>query len=169
MNTLAVPVAKVSTSGKLESAAEGVITLMATTLTASRVVAGEPAVALLLITGPGAADFLPQTTLQSVEPGQVSGMLRVADGDERALRVMTSPPRRTPTAYIAEFRVQVEGAPPASGALHVTSAGPRKSRVSFSLTADAEMPELLDSIFDDVTGGFLDGLERAALEQNPAA
>ncbi len=142
---------------------------MTTTLTASRVVAGAPAVALLLLTSPEAAEFLPHTKLTSTAPGQVRGVLQIAEGDERTLEVVTFPPRRTPTAYVSEFEVQVEGAPATRGALHVTSAGPNRSQVSFTLTAQDEMPQVLDRFFENVTSGFLDGLERAANEQNRAA
>ena len=54
-------VANASSRSKLGLSRRG--GLMTTTLSASRVVDGDPAVALLLITGPDAADFLPETTL----------------------------------------------------------------------------------------------------------
>jgi hypothetical protein len=142
---------------------------MAKTLSASRVVAGDPAVVALLITGPGAADFLPQTVLTSVAPGQVSGMIQVGDEGERRMSVSTAAPRRTPTAYIASFQVQIDGMPLQSGALQVMSAGPAESRVDFSLTSDETIPDDLEAAFQVIVGGFFDSLERAASEQTPAA
>ena len=142
---------------------------MATSLSASRIIDGDPAVALLLITGPGATEFLPQATLDERVPGEIRGILRLSDGGERALHVFTSPPRRTPTAYISQFRVLIDGLPPITGSLHVTSAGPAQSNVLFSLHADSEIPAEYESMFGAIAGGFFDGLERAAREQTNAA
>jgi hypothetical protein len=142
---------------------------MATTLSASRVVDGDPATILLLITGPGAAEFLPETVLDDSVPGQVSGTIALADGIARPLHVVTSPPRRTPVAYLSEFRVEVEGMPPATGALQVTSAGPAQSNVLFSMRAESEIPALFTDTFDQVAQGFFDGLQRAAYEQSHVA
>jgi hypothetical protein len=142
---------------------------MATTLSASHVVDGDPATILLLITGPSAAGFLPETVLDESVPGQVSGTITLADGTSRALHVVTSPPRRTPVAYLSEFRVQVDGMPPATGALQVTSAGPAQSNVLFSLRADTEIPAEFTGTFDTVAQGFFDGLQRAAREQSSVA
>jgi hypothetical protein len=141
---------------------------MTTSLSATRVVAGDPASALLLITGPAAAGFLPEAVLTETRPGQVSGVLQLADR-ELEIAVTTAAPRRTPTAYISEFRLHIEGMPPAVGALSVTSAGPGRSNVVFSLTSQEEIPEELASAFTSIAARFFDGLERAAQEQNPAA
>ena len=51
---------------------------MTTSLSASRVIAGDPASALLLISGPAAAEFLPDAMLTETRPGQVAGVLRLA-------------------------------------------------------------------------------------------
>jgi hypothetical protein len=142
---------------------------MTKTLSATRVIDGDPAVALLLITGPGAADFLPQTTLEQAVPGQVTGVLHSADGVERTLNVTTAPPRRTPIAYISDFVVQIDGLPPTTGSLSVTSAGPGRSTVLFTLAADEDFPPEFEALFGSVSGGFFDGLERAANEQTHAA
>ncbi len=142
---------------------------MATSLSASRVVAGDPASALLLISGPAAASFLPEAILTETRPGQVSGVLRLTADREFAIEVTTAAPRRTPTAYISEFRLLIEGMPSTVGALHVTSAGPGRSNVVFSLTAEEPIPEELASAFATIAARFFDGLERAAQEQNPAA
>jgi hypothetical protein len=99
----------------------------------------------------------------------VSGVLRLAAGRELQIGVTTAPPRRTPTAYVSEFRLDIEGMPSAAGALNVTSAGPGRSNVVFSLTAQEEIPEELASAFSSIAAHFFDGLERAAQEQNPAA
>ena len=142
---------------------------MATTLSASRTVNGDPAVVLLLITGPGAADFLPQTTLNQSVPGEVSGILRPGDGTERTLHVVTALPRRTPIAYISDFRVEIDGLPTADGSLSVTSAGPGRSTVDFALTSDGDFPAPFQELFHGIAKGFFDGLERAANEQTHAA
>lgn len=142
---------------------------MPTTLSASRVVAGDPAVAALLIADPAAAAFIPQTTLTSATPGAIAGVLQLVDGDSRQLRVVTSPPRRAPTAYIAEFEVEIEGMPTATGTLNVTTAGPGRSQVIFSLTSQDEIPAALQDAFSSVVTGFFDSLERAAEEQHQAA
>lgn len=141
---------------------------MATTLSASRVVDGDPAVALLLLTGPDAADFLPETELNHSVPGEVTGVLHLADGVERALHVITAAPRRTPIAYISDFRVKVDGMATANGALSVTSAGPSRSNVVFSLVSDEDFPPEFAEVFQTISVGFFDGLERAASEQNAA-
>jgi hypothetical protein len=137
---------------------------MTTSLSATRVVVGDPASALLLITGPAAAGFLPET-----RPGQVTGVLRLDADRELEIEVTTAAPRRTPTAYVSEFRLVIEGMPPSVGALSVTSAGPGRSNVVFSLTSQEEIPEELASAFTSIAARFFDGLERAAQEQNPAA
>jgi hypothetical protein len=142
---------------------------MVTTLTASRVVAGDPAVAVLLISGPGAADFLPDIALSQTSPGEVTGLVRFGEGDERTLRVVTGPPRRTPIAYISNFRLQIDGMPPTTGSLHVTSAGPGLSNVAFSVTSEADIPAEFEALFTVIADGLFDGLERAAREQHPAA
>jgi hypothetical protein len=142
---------------------------MATTLSASRVVDGEPAVALLLMTGPDAAGFLPQTTLDHAVPGEVTGVLHLGDGVDRTLHVITAAPRRTPIAYISDFRVSVDGMAPANGALSVTSAGPARSNVVFSLRSDVDFPPEFAEVFRTISVGFFDGLERAASEQTHAA
>jgi hypothetical protein len=142
---------------------------MTTSLSASRVVVGDPASALLLISGPAAAGFLPEAVLTETRPGHVSGVLKIAEDRELAIEVITAAPRRTPTAYISEFRVNLEGMPWTVGALNVTSAGPGRSNVVFSITAEEEIPEELATAFEFIATRFFDGLERAALEQNPAA
>jgi hypothetical protein len=141
---------------------------MTTSLSATRVVAGDPASALLLITGPAAAGFLPEAILTETRPGLVSGVLHLADR-ELEIEVLTAAPRRTPTAYISEFRLHIEGMPPSVGALSVTSAGPGRSNVVFSLTSQEQIPEELAGTFTAIAAHFFDGLERAAQEQNPAA
>ncbi len=142
---------------------------MTTSLSTSRVVDGDPPLVLLLISGPGAADYLPETTLDDSVPGEVSGSITLADGRARQLHVVTSAPRRTPVAYVSEFRVQVDGMPPATGALQVTSAGPAQSTVTFTLRAESEIPAEFRESFDLVATGFFDGLQRAAYEQTHAA
>jgi hypothetical protein len=142
---------------------------MATTLSASRVVVGDPAVVALLMTGPAAADFLPQTTLTSILPGRLSGVIQVDGEADRRMRVNSAAPRRTPTAYIATFTVEIDGLPPTTGALHVMSAGPGESRVDFSLTSDDTIPPELHGMFEVIVKGFFDALERAAREQTRAA
>ncbi len=142
---------------------------MAETLSASRVVAGDPAVVALLVTSPEAAEFLPQTALRETGPGQVTGVLQLDGDDERALHVVSSAPRRTPTAYIASFELHIDGIPDATGALRVMSAGPDQSRVDFSITTQRSFPSELKALFEIVVGGFFDGLERAVHEQHPAA
>ena len=82
---------------------------MTTSLSASRVIAGDPASALLLISGPAAAGFLPDAMLTETRPGQVAGVLRLAADRELDIEVTTAAPRRTPTAYISDFRVQHRG------------------------------------------------------------
>lgn len=141
---------------------------MATTLSASRVVPGDPAVVVLLITGPGAADFLPNTALTAAAPGEISGVLDVGEDQPRTLHVVTAAPRRTPTAYMAQFKVKIEGMPPTVGALHVMSAGPSESRVEFSMGAEEEIPPEFEGMFATVVGGFFDNLERAAKAQSAA-
>jgi hypothetical protein len=142
---------------------------MVTALTASRVVAGEPAVVALLMTGPEAVNFLPQTTLTSILPGELSGVIQVDGQADRRMRVSSAPPRRTPTAYIATFSVDIDGLPPTTGALHVMSAGPSESRVDFSLTSTETVPPELEGMFTVIVSGFFDALERAAREQTQAA
>jgi hypothetical protein len=142
---------------------------MATTLSASRAVTGDPAVVALLMTGPEAVNFLPQTTLLSILPGELSGMIQLSGEDERRMHVTSAAPRRTPTAYIATFSVEIDGLPPTSGALHVMSAGPGESRVDFSLTSDGTIPAELEAIFEVIVSGFFDSLERAAQAQTRAA
>jgi hypothetical protein len=142
---------------------------MARNLSASRVVACNPAVAVLLMTGPGAADFVPVLELTQTVPGEVSGVLRLGEGDERTLHVTTAPPRRTPIAYISDFRPQIAGMPPTIGSLHVSSAGPARSNVVFSMTSEADIPAVFEALFTVIADGFFDGLERAAREQHPAA
>jgi hypothetical protein len=142
---------------------------MATTLSASRVVAGDPAVVALLMTGPAAADFLPQTTLTSILPGQLSGIIQIGGQEERRMHVISAAPRRTPTAYIASFSVEIDGLPPTTGTLHVMSAGPGESRVDFSVSSAEPMPPELEGMFEVIVTGFFDSLERAAREQSRAA
>ena len=142
---------------------------MATTLTASRVVAGDPAVVALLMTGPEAINFLPQTTLTSILPGEVSGTIQVDGHDERRMHVSSAAPRRTATAYIATFSVTIDGLPPTTGALHVMTAGPGESRVDFSLTSQEAIPAELEGMFEIIVSGFFDSLEQAALDQTRAA
>jgi hypothetical protein len=142
---------------------------MTTSLSANRVIAGDPASALLLISGPAAAGFLPEAILTETRPGQVAGVLRLAADRELDIEVTTAAPRRTPTAYISEFLLHIAGMPSSVGALTVTSAGPGRSNVVFSLTAQEDiLPELADA-FSSIAARFFDGLERAAQEQNPAA
>jgi hypothetical protein len=124
---------------------------MATTLSASRAVTGDPAVVALLMTGPEAVNFLPKTTLTSILPGQLTGLIQVSGQDERRMHVSSAAPRRTPTAYIATFSVDIDGLPPTTGALHVMTAGPGESRVEV------------------IVGGFFDALEQAARGQTRAA
>ncbi len=142
---------------------------MTTSLSASRVIAGDPASALLLISGPAAAEFLPDQMLTETRPGQVAGVLRLAPDRELDIEVTTAAPRRTPTAYISEFRVRIAGMPATVGALTVTSAGPGRAKVVFSLTAQDEIPPEMADAFSSVAARFFDGLEHAAREQNPAA
>jgi hypothetical protein len=142
---------------------------MAETLSANRVVAGDPAMIALLLSSPEAADFLPQTELQETGPGRVSGIIQLTDGEDRTLDVVSAAPRRTPTAYIASFGVHIQGLPDATGALRVMSAGPDQSRVDFTLTSGDEIPAELRSLFEVVVSGFFDGLERAVHAQHPAA
>lgn len=142
---------------------------MTTSLSATRVIAGDPATALLLITGPAAAGFLPEAILTETRPGQVTGVLTLAPDRALGIEVTTAAPRRTPTAYISEFRLVIEGMPPSIGALSVTSAGPGRSNVVFSLRSQEEIPAELASAFTSIAARFFDGLERAAQEQNPAA
>jgi len=142
---------------------------MAETLSASRVVTGDPAVVALLLSSPEAADFLPQTALQDSGPGRVTGVIQLTDSDSRALDVVSAAPRRTPTAYVADFELHIEGFPDATGALRVMSAGPDHARVDFSLTSEAEIAPELRALFEIVVNGFFDGLERAVHEQDPAA
>jgi hypothetical protein len=142
---------------------------MTTTLSASRVVDGDPAMVLLLISGPAASGFLPDAEIREGAPGRMLGSIALEDGSRRDLEVMTSPPRRTPVAYLSEFRVQVDGMPAANGALQVTSAGPAQSNVVFSLRAADEIPDEYTATFDHVAKSFFDGLERAAYEQTHAA
>ena len=142
---------------------------MATSLSANRVIAGDPASALLLISGPAAAEFLPEALLTETRPGQVTGVLQLASDRALDIEVTTAAPRRTPTAYISEFRLHIEGMPSSVGALTVTSAGPGRSNVVFSLTAQEEIPEELAGSFASIAERFFDGLERAAQEQHPAA
>src|ERR1700739_4531365 len=111
---------------------------MTTNVSANRVIAGDPASALLLISGPAAAGFLPEAILTETRPGHVSGVLRLAADRELDIEVTTAAPRRTPTAYISEFRLHIDGMPSSVGALTVTSAGPGRSNVVFSLTAQEE-------------------------------
>jgi hypothetical protein len=141
---------------------------MTTSVSASRVIAGDPASALLLISGPSAAGFLPEAILTETRPGQVSGVLQLPSR-QLDIEVTTAAPRRTPTAYISEFRLQIDGMPASIGALTVTSAGPGRSNVVFSLTAQEQIPDELADAFASIAGRFFDGLERAAQEQNPAA
>ena len=131
---------------------------MATTLSARRVVAGDPAVVVLLITGPGAADFLPHTVLTAVQPGEISAVLEVGEDQKREMHVVTTAPRRTPTAYIAQFEVRIDGMPPAVGALHVMSAGPGESQVEFSMGSEEDIPPEFEAMFATVVGGFFDNL-----------
>jgi hypothetical protein len=142
---------------------------MATTLSASRAVTGDPAVVALLMTGPEAANFLPQTTLTSILPGELSGMIELSGEEARRMHVTSAAPRRTPTAYIATFSVEIDGLPPTTGALHVMSAGPGESRVDFSLTSADTIPAELEAMFEVIVTGFFDALERAAQEQTRAA
>jgi hypothetical protein len=142
---------------------------MATALSASRVVAGDPAVVALLMTGPEAADFLPHTTLTSILPGQLSGMIQVDGHEERRMHVTSAAPRRTPTAYIATFTVEIDGLPPTSGSLHVMSAGPGESRVDFALTSGETIPTEFEGLFESIVSGFFDALEQAARLQTRAA
>jgi hypothetical protein len=142
---------------------------MPTTLSANRVVAGDPAIVALLIADPAAAAFIPRTSLTSAQPGAIVGLLQLNDDDRRELRIITTPPRRTPTSYIAEFQIEIEGMPAATGTLDVTSAGPARSRVIFSLTSQEEIPEEFAGAFDSIVTGFFDGLERAAEQQHQAA
>jgi hypothetical protein len=142
---------------------------MATTLSASRIIDGDPAVALLLITGPTGTQFLTQTTLDETKPGEIEGVLRLEDGSERAMHVFTSAPRRTPVAYISDFRVVIDGMPPTTGSLHVTSAGPEQSNVIFTLRSEDEIPEEFEHMFGAVADGYFDGLVRAAREHTNAA
>ncbi len=142
---------------------------MTTSVSANRAIAGDPASALLLISGPAAAGFLPEAILTETRPGQVSGVLRLAADRELDIEVTTAAPRRTPTAYISEFRLDIKGMPTSVGALTVTSAGPGRSNVVFSLTAQEEIPNELADAFSSIAARFFDGLERAAQEQNPAA
>jgi hypothetical protein len=142
---------------------------MTSSLSASRVVAGDPASALLLISGPAAAGFLPDAILTETRPGQVAGVVRLAADRELDIQVTTAAPRRTPTAYISEFRLHVDGMPASIGALTVTSAGPGRSNVVFSLRSEEDIPEELADAFSSIAARFFDGLERAAQEQNPAA
>jgi hypothetical protein len=142
---------------------------MATTLSASRAVTGDPAVVALLMTGPEAVNFLPKTTLTSILPGQLTGLIQVSGQDERRIHVSSAAPRRTPTAYIATFSVDIDGLPPTTGALHVMSAGPGESRVDFSLTSSGSFPAELEAMFEVIVGGFFDALEQAAREQTRAA
>jgi hypothetical protein len=142
---------------------------MTTSLSANRVIAGDPASALLLISGPAAAGFLPEAILTETRPGQVAGVLRLAADRELDIEVTTAAPRRTPTAYISEFRLHIAGMPSSVGALTVTSAGPGRSNVVFSLTAQEDIPPELADAFSSIAARFFDGLERAAQEQNPAA
>jgi hypothetical protein len=142
---------------------------MTSSLSASRIVAGDPASALLLISGPAAAGFLPDAILTETRPGQVAGVVRLAADRELDIQVTTAAPRRTPTAYISEFRLHVDGMPASIGALTVTSAGPGRSNVVFSLRSEEDIPEELADAFSSIAARFFDGLERAAQEQNPAA
>ena len=142
---------------------------MATTLSASRAVTGDPAVVALLMTGPEAVNFLPQTTLTSILPGQLTGMIQISGHDERRMHVTSAAPRRTPTAYIATFSVEIDGLPPTAGALHVMSAGPGESRVDFSLTSESAIPVELEAMFEVIVSGFFDSLEQAARGQTRAA
>jgi hypothetical protein len=124
---------------------------------------------LLLISGPAAAGFLPDAILTETRPGQVAGVVRLAADRELDIQVTTAAPRRTPTAYISEFRLHVDGMPASIGALTVTSAGPGRSNVVFSLRSEEDIPEELADAFSSIAARFFDGLERAAQEQNPAA
>jgi hypothetical protein len=141
---------------------------MATTLSAQRVVVGDPAVVVLLMTGPSAADFLPHTVLTAVDPGEISGVLEVGTDQKRDIRVVTTAPRRTPTAYISQFEVMIDGMPPAVGALRVMSAGPGESQVEFSMRSEEDIPDEFQAMFTTVVGGFFDNLERAARAQSAA-
>jgi hypothetical protein len=91
-----------------------------TTVTATRVVPGDPASTALLLAGPDALEFWPGIDHVDGVLSPLSTSAPLAGESHRRLIVHTQPPRRTPTAYVARFSVAADGLPTASGTLRVS-------------------------------------------------
>ena len=91
-----------------------------TTVTATRVVPGDPASTALLLAGPSALEFWPGISRVEGLISPVSAVAALAGDENRRVVVRAHPPRRTPTAYVTTFSVDADGLPSASGVLRVT-------------------------------------------------
>ena len=91
-----------------------------TTVTATRVVPGDPASTALLLSGPSALEFWPGISRVEGLISPVSAVATLAGDAHRRVVVRAQPPQRTPTAYVTTFSVDADGLPSASGFLRVT-------------------------------------------------
>lgn len=91
-----------------------------TTVTATRVVPGDPASTALLLAGPSALEFWPGITHIDGVVSPVSARAALAGESQRRVVINSQPPKRTPTAYVTTFSIDADGLPSASGVLRVT-------------------------------------------------
>jgi hypothetical protein len=92
-------------------------------VTATRIVPADPASTALLLMGPAALDFWPGISRIEGVVSPLQAWTSLAGDAERRVVIRSTPPRRTPTAYVSEFSVDPEGLPPASCRLRVGSQG----------------------------------------------
>lgn len=91
-----------------------------TTVTATRIVPGDPASTALLLAGPSALEFWPGISRIEGLVSPVSAVAALAGDTSRRVVVRAQPPKRTPTAYVTTFSIDADGLPRASGFLRVT-------------------------------------------------
>lgn len=94
-----------------------------TTVTATRIVTGDPASTVLLLAGPSGLEFWPGISHVDGLVSPVSAVAALAGEPNRRLVIHSEPPKRTPTAYVTTFSVVADGLPSASGCVRVTRQG----------------------------------------------
>lgn len=130
----------------------------------TRTVAADPTSIALLVAGPAAVELWPGAERDA----QAAGPVLVRTGPQQAASVQVSPPRRTPTAYVAGVDVSGGGLPASTGTLRLAYVPSRTGAVVthavLQLDSAGEPGRLRE-----LAAGFLDNLAKAAEQRSRAA
>jgi hypothetical protein len=139
----------------------------------ARRIDADPTSTALLLAAPTAVDLWPGVRRVGETDGRVLVEARAAHAQAPALvSVRALPPRRTPTSYVTVFEWSGAVVPPATGRLTLayapTGSGAPVTHAVLELDASAD-ERVGPDVLEDMAGGFLANLARAAETRNRAA